>query len=73
MKWKQFLTPVKSIDADQGHKLLSLTPKGEFTLLDVRQPREYERSHIPGSKLIPLTNLNDRLAELDPNKATLVY
>ena len=28
-------------------------PKGSFTLLDVRQPSEYENYRTPGSKLIP--------------------
>jgi rhodanese-related sulfurtransferase len=50
-----------------GHK------EGTFTLLDVRQPGEYEKSRIPGSKLIPLPELHDRLGELDPEKPTIVY
>ena len=42
-------------------------------MLDVRQPSEYEQAHIPGAKLIPLPELNDRLDELDPNKPVLTY
>jgi sulfur-carrier protein adenylyltransferase/sulfurtransferase len=44
-----------------------------YTLLDVRQPGEYESEHIPGSKLIPLPELGDRLNEIDPHKPTIVY
>ena len=40
-------------------------------MLDVRQPNEYENARIPGSKLIPLPNLNDRLSELDPQKPVI--
>jgi sulfur-carrier protein adenylyltransferase/sulfurtransferase len=36
-----------------------------FTLVDVREPYEYEISRIPGSKLIPLGELLGRLSELD--------
>jgi len=45
----------------------------EMTILDVRQPNEYEASHIPGAKLIPLPDLGSRLAEIDPQKPTLIY
>ena len=73
MKWKQFFTPVKSISADEAKKLLSDTPLSDITILDVRQPKEYEAEHIPGSKLIPIADLGNRLSELDPEKTTLVY
>ncbi|MCD6274170.1 MAG: rhodanese-like domain-containing protein [Deltaproteobacteria bacterium] len=39
----------------------------------MRQPSEYEKSHIPGAKLIPLPQINDRFDELDPEKPTIVY
>ena len=36
-------------------------------LVDVRQPWEYDRAHIPGVLLIPLSELSRRFrAELDP-------
>jgi rhodanese-related sulfurtransferase len=73
MQWKQFLTPVESIDPQKGHELLASMPKDEFTILDVRQPKEYREAHLPGSKLIPLTELPNRLAELDPEHTFLVY
>jgi rhodanese-related sulfurtransferase len=44
-----------------------------MTILDVRQPREYEIEHIPGAKLIPIADLGNRVSELDPEKPTLVY
>ena len=47
--------------------------EGSYTLLDVRQPGEYERERIPGAKLIPLPELTDRLDELDPDKPVLTY
>lgn len=73
MRWKQFFTPIKSINADEGHRLIEKNPSDELTILDVRQPGEYETQHIPGAKLIPLPDLNVRIAEVDPNKPTIVY
>jgi len=73
MRWKQFLTPVKSFDADQARKYMADKSSEECTILDVRQPSEYEAGHIPGAKLIPLPDLNKRLNEIDPQKPTMVY
>lgn len=73
MRWRQFFTPVKSLDADQARQYLAEQPPEKVTILDVRQPQEYREGHIPGAKLIPLTQLGDRLDEIDPHKPTVVY
>ena len=73
MRWKQFLTPVKSLDADQARNYMENRDSDELTILDVRQPNEYESGHISGSKLIPLPDLTERLHEIDPKKPTVVY
>ena len=73
MRWKQFFTPVQSFDAEKARKYIADHPHSDFTILDVRQPKEYENGHIPGAKLIPLPDLTDRLAEIDPQKPAIVY
>ena len=73
MRWKQFLTPVKSMDADRARQYMANKPLQDLILLDVRQPGEYKKGHIPGAKLIPLPELSERLNEIDPEKDTLVY
>jgi len=73
MKWKQFFTPAKNMDAAQVRSYMENHPEGTFTLLDVRQPGEFEQSRIPGAKLIPLPELPSRISELDPSKPTLTY
>jgi rhodanese-related sulfurtransferase len=73
MRWKQFLIPVRSMDTKEARAYIGEHKEGTFTLVDVRQPREYEKARIPGAKLVPLPELSDRLAELDPEKPTLVY
>ena len=72
MRWKQFLTPVKSMDPAEARETLARRG-GAFTLLDVRQPEEYASEHLPGATLIPLPELSNRLAELDPGRPTIVY
>lgn len=73
MRWKQFLTPVKSMNSQQIQEFMQQHSAEEFTLLDVRQPEEYKQEHLPGSKLIPLPELSERLNEIDPGKPTIVY
>lgn len=71
MQWKQFFTPVKSIDWSEAQQKIDSDP--DVMLLDVRQPKEYEAAHVPGSTLIPMGELDDRLVEIDPDKPTLIY
>ena len=73
MRWKQFLTPVASMDTEEAKAYMAEHEEGTFTLLDVRQPGEYENSRIPGAKLIPLPELANRIGELDPDKPVIPY
>lgn len=41
-------------------------------IIDVREPGEFASGHIPGAKLIPLGQLMQRTAEIDPNKECVV-
>ena len=70
---KKLFTPVKSINSEEAKKFMAAKPEGDYTLLDVRQPGEYEAEHIPGAKLIPLPGLKDGLRQLDKQKPVLVY
>lgn len=73
MRWKQFFTPVKSLDAEAAKAFMADLPADGLTLLDVRQIGEYEAGHLPGAKLIPLPELAERLAEVDSRKPVVVY
>jgi molybdopterin/thiamine biosynthesis adenylyltransferase/rhodanese-related sulfurtransferase len=44
----------------------------ELTILDVREPNEYQINRIPGSQLIPLGEIPRRYAELDPDDDIVV-
>ena len=73
MRLRNLFSPVNNMTAKELNELIASQAKGSFTLLDVRQPSEYENSRIPGSKLIPLPALNDRLQELNPEKTVIAY
>lgn len=73
MHWKQFFTPVESIDAVSAKKIIDENAQGSVTILDVRQPQEYENGHIPGASLIPLPEIKDRIDEIDQEKPVVVY
>ena len=47
--------------------------KGEVLVLDVREPQEFQICRIPGSTLIPLNDLPQRLAELEGYKDVVVH
>jgi sulfur-carrier protein adenylyltransferase/sulfurtransferase len=70
---KLFSPAVASMDADEVKDYMADHPEGTYTLLDVRQPSEYEELHIPGAKLIPLPQLSDSLGELNPVKPIIAY
>ena len=61
------------MDAREAREYISRHKQEQFTLLDVRQPGEYEQEHLPGSKLVPLPDLDRAVSELDPEKPTIVY
>jgi rhodanese-related sulfurtransferase len=68
-----YFKPVSTWPAEKIRQLTKEKSPDEYNLIDVRQPKEYERGHLPGAKLIPLGELKDRLSEIDPNKPTIVY
>lgn len=47
--------------------------KGDHILLDVRTPEEYAGGHISGSTLLPLQELEARMAELPKDKPVVIY
>jgi rhodanese-related sulfurtransferase len=57
-----------AIDPDEAQRLF----RQGATLVDVRETGEWSLGHIPGSINLPLSQLSQRLGELDPNGAVLV-
>lgn len=45
----------------------------DIQIIDVREPNEYEIARIPGTKLIPLSQVVNRLNEIDPSRETVCH
>lgn len=68
-----YFRPVETWPPQKVREFLQGHAPDQYNLVDVRQPEEYEKAHLPGARLIPLGNLPERLAELDPRKPTITY
>jgi rhodanese-related sulfurtransferase/rubrerythrin len=62
-----------TISAEEAKRIMDSEPEDSYLLIDVRQPKEYELDHMPGARLIPLGELEERANELDKKKRLIVY
>ena len=53
-------------DVEQVQQLLA--DEADFLLLDCREPAEYETAHIEGATLVPMSQIQARLKELESHK-----
>jgi rhodanese-related sulfurtransferase len=68
-----YFKQMNAMTADEVREFLKKHRPEDYNLVDVRQPQEYEQEHLPGALLIPVSELSDRLGELDPKKPTIAY
>ncbi|MDR3688204.1 MAG: molybdopterin-synthase adenylyltransferase MoeB [Fimbriimonas sp.] len=62
---------LREIEAAELREML--LAQAAFTLLDVREPDEFAATRIPGSVLIPLGELPDRIGEVDSSLPVVVH
>lgn len=63
---------IEIIDSKELHDMLE-NKNDQLLLVDVRQPKEYEQGHIPGSILIPLGQLELGHPSLEKKKKVATY
>ncbi|MBA4393313.1 MAG: hypothetical protein C0407_07150 [Desulfobacca sp.] len=73
MLWNRLFSSVPSLEAEEVRNYITRHLEGTYDLIDVRQPGEYEKAHLPGARLIPLSDLANSLDQLDRGKPTIVY
>jgi rhodanese-related sulfurtransferase/rubrerythrin len=73
MQWKNLFSAVTSINAAEAKQYIESHAAGDYQLVDVRQPKEYEAAHLPGAIFMPLATLPDRVHELSPDTPTIAY
>jgi len=54
-------------------ELLKRIQEGVVTVIDVRPPEEYAAGHLPGAINLPLSELDQRIDELDPEREVVAY
>jgi len=68
-----YFKPVPTWTAEEVRAFLREKSAESYNLIDVRQPGEYQRGHLPGVRLIPMAELAERLGDLDRSKPTVTY
>lgn len=63
--------PFADMSAAEVQQFLSKSPAPDAVVVDVRTPGEYQAGHIPGAKLIPLDEIEQRLDEIPKQVETL--
>ncbi|KAB1443433.1 rhodanese-like domain-containing protein [Pseudodesulfovibrio senegalensis] len=64
---------IENLTVDGVRKFFSARTTGRYTLLDVRQPWEYEDAHLPGARLLPLPVLAEHLENETMVEPVVVY
>ena len=64
---------MRSSRVDVAAASSALVDVADLQILDVRQPGETADGVIEGAQIIPLTQLSERIGELDTERPTLVY
>ncbi len=64
---------IKNIFADEVKEYIRKHKESDYQLIDVREPAEYTEGHIPGAKLIPLSELPQRISQVPSDIDLLFY
>jgi rhodanese-related sulfurtransferase len=63
--------PFADMSAADVEKFLNQDPKPDAVVIDVRSASEYQAGHIPGSKLVPIEEIEYRLEDVPKDVKTL--
>ena len=64
--------PKKLVSLDR-QALMEQAQRGEVVVIDVRPQAEYEQSHLPYARSMPVQEIANRLSELPKDKAIVAY
>lgn len=72
MSWAMLRHPLPHVLEITAAQALPAIERGDWWVLDVREPEEWQRMHIPQAHHIPQSQLASRLAEMPASAAPLV-
>ncbi|HUY58348.1 MAG TPA: metalloregulator ArsR/SmtB family transcription factor [Solirubrobacteraceae bacterium] len=61
------------VEAISRDELIARLARGDIVLVDVRPAEEFAAAHIDGARSIPLAELEQRIAELQPDREIIAY
>jgi rhodanese-related sulfurtransferase/rubrerythrin len=64
---------IKNIWSDELREYFKDHDEKDYLLVDVRQPKEYTRGHIPGAKLVPLKSLTNSAPDFPKERDLIFY
>lgn len=70
---ENYLTVKDSLEPVPAEELLNRARDGLVTVLDVRPPEEYAAGHLPGAINVPLSELEERLHEMNSSQEIVAY
>ncbi|MCF6187814.1 MAG: hypothetical protein L3J49_10150 [Desulfobulbaceae bacterium] len=62
-----------NVTADELREYMRTHKEEDYLLVDVRNPKEYRKGHIPGACLMPVGELSARLSELPLDRDIIFY
>lgn len=68
-----FLRERGALERTDNETLLERVRRGEVTVLDVRPTDEFLAGHIPGAISVPLSELEQKMADLPPDREIVAY
>lgn len=68
-----FDSEFKGITAEELKQFIKSHNEKEYLVVDVRQPDEYTKGHLPGAKFIPLNKLISDFSGLPANRDVIFY
>jgi len=73
LKISDLFTRVDKLTVAETKNMIEKKGHDGMTLIDVREPSEYETGHIPGARFVPLSHFLDNMGKLDLSKPAVTY
>ncbi|HSE26513.1 MAG TPA: efflux RND transporter permease subunit, partial [Pyrinomonadaceae bacterium] len=70
--WRQTEFPVETLAQISADELYNMLDEDGLQIVDVRQPNDYARGHVPGAVNVPISELSVSLSKLDTQQSVVL-